>query len=277
MLRFFAVALVCTLSVACGSAPIKTAPTSPSVLKARMLVEHGLYDDAQRELIDVVFSHAEAPEKARALDLLATVAVQKGNFKGALETWNRLISEYPESVEAKQAKERLPLLASVIGEMTEETVDDASAEIYLRSADFWSKERDRIFRIDTSWISNVEAAIHWYDKVISEFPGSSAARIAYEDKMRTLLGWTDQDGERHGVRSSPSYLPQLESTFRAYEAAFPTTSAAQGFRFLVAQVYWRNGNWAKTREWLNEIITKDSNANSFYRDLAERRLKKLEY
>jgi len=97
--------------------------------------------------------------------------------------------------------------------------------------------------------------------------------------MRTLLGWKDQGqyGESHGVKASASYLPQLESTFREYEQAYPNASAAQGFRYLIAQAYWGKKDWTKTREWLNEILSKDAGANSFYNDLAERRLKKVEY
>jgi hypothetical protein len=98
--------------------------------------------------------------------------------------------------------------------------------------------------------------------------------------MRTLLGWKDpgQYGESHGVRGNPStYLPVLEVTFREYEKAFPQSGAAQAFRFQVSQAYWKQKNWSKTRELLNEIIEKDAGANSFYKDLAVRRLKKVEY
>jgi len=250
-----------------------------SFAKAEMLVEHGLLTEAQKELIDVVFSAGNTSDKPRALNLLGTIAIEKNNLRAALDSWNRLIKDYPKTPEAKAARERLPLLASVLGQVADETVNDATARVYLRSADFWAKERDRIFRIDSSWIPHVEAANYWYDKVIKDFPSSVAARIAYEDKMRTLLGWKDQGqyGESHGVKASASYLPQLESTFREYEQAYPNASAAQGFRYLIAQAYWGKKDWTKTREWLNEILSKDAGANSFYNDLAERRLKKVEY
>jgi hypothetical protein len=173
----------------------------------------------------------------------------------------------------------LPLLASVLGQVADETVNEAGARVYLRSADFWAKDRDRIFKIDSSWIPNVEAAAFWYDKVIAEFPGSVAARMAYEDKMRTLIGWKElgQSGQSHGVRASSSYLPQLEETFRSYEKAYPSASSGQAFRYVIAQAYWSKKDWSKTREWLNEVLAKDAGANSFYKDLAERRLKKIEY
>ena len=253
--------------------------SKPSVLKAKMLIDHGLSDDAQRELIEVLFSDAEAAEKASALDLLATIAVGQNNFKAALNSWTRLIDEYPTSAEAIKAKKQLPLLASTIGEAADEIVDDATALIYLRSANFWSKGRDRKFTWDTSWIPSVEAAIHWYDRVIAEMPGSSSARLAYEQKMRTILGWKDSGkyGESHGIEKDIKYLPELVATFRAYEAEFPNATRVQGFRFLIAQSYWGQKDWAETRKWLNEIIAKDGGANSFYKDLAERRLIKVEY
>jgi hypothetical protein len=170
-------------------------------------------------------------------------------------------------------------LASVLGQVAEESISDATARVYLRSADFWSKGRDHIFSIDSSWIPHVEAAVYWYDKIINEFPGSVAARIAYEDKMRTVLGWKEpgQYGSSYGLMATANYFPQLESTFRQYEKAFPGANAAQGFRFLIAQAYWNKKDWTKTREWLNEIVSKDAGANSFYKDLAERRLRKVEY
>lgn len=116
-------------------------------------------------------------------------------------------------------------------------------------------------------------------KVIADQAGTNAAKTAYEEKMRAILGWEDpDDGENYGMRGNYSmYLPLLEETFREYEKAFPQSSTLQGFRFQVAQGYWVKKNWAKTRELLNEIIEKDGGANSFYKDLAERRLKKVEH
>ncbi len=250
-----------------------------SLPKAQMLFDHGLAGEAQRELIDVVFSPGNPNDKAKALNLLATIAIDKNNLKAALDAWNRLIRDFPKTPEAISAKTRIPLLASALGQIAEESVDDATARVYLRSGDFWAKERDRIFRIDASWIPKVEAATYWYDRVIAEFPNTSAARIAYEDKMRTLLGWKEpgQYGENQGAKASASYLAELEATFREYEKAYPTTAGAQGFRFLISQAYWQRKDWLKTREWLNEILEKDGSGKSFYKDLAERRLKKVEY
>lgn len=257
-----------------------TTGSAQSLSKAEMLLEHGLTTEAQKELIDVVFATGSASDKPKALNLLASIAVDKNNLKAALEAWNRLIQMYPNSPEAAAAKSRLPLLASVLGQVADESINDAAARVFLRNADFWAKERDRVFRIDSSWIPNVDAAVFWYDKVLADQPGTAAARVAYEEKMRTLLGWKDpgQYGESHGVRGNArTYLPLLEATFREYEKEFPNAAALQAFRFQIAQAHWRQKNWPKTREWLSETVERDAGANSFYKDLAERRLKKVEY
>lgn len=251
-----------------------------SLQKAEMYLEHGLTVEAQKELIDLVHGAGNVSDKPKALNLLASIAVDKNNLKAALDAWTRLIKLYPTSAEALAAKARLPLLSSVLGQVSEETINDATARVLLRNADFWAKDRDRIYKIDSSWIPNVEAAVYWYDKVLAEFPGTPAAKTAYEEKMRTLLGWKEvgQYGEAHGVRGNPAaYLPVLEGTFREYEKAFPQAAALQAFRYQIAQAYWKNKNWPKTREWLGEVVEKDGTANSFYRDLAQRRLKKVEY
>ena len=72
-------------------------------------------------------------------------------------------------------------------------------------------------------------------------------------------------------------MPQLLQTFDAFEGGHPTASSLQAFRFQIAQAYWKKKNWVKTREWLNLIIAKAGGRDSFYVDLARRRLQKVEY
>ena len=218
-----------------------------SFQKAEMLLDHGLTAEAQKELIELVYSGnpAAAKDKPKAFGLLASIALDKNNISLAFKTWNRLIMDYPNSPEAATAKEHIPLLKSLLGKTVDETIENTTARVYLRNADFWAKDRDKIFTIDASWIPRVETAVFWYDKTISEFPNTSAARLAYEEKMRTLLGWKEpgQYGEKNGVKANSNYLETLESTFRAYETSFPDASAIQGFRFLIAQGFWGYKNW----------------------------------
>ncbi len=72
-------------------------------------------------------------------------------------------------------------------------------------------------------------------------------------------------------------MPLLLSTFASFERDHPEASTLQAFRYQIAQAYWKNKNWEKTREWLNLILKKSGKDESFYKDLAERRLKKVEY
>lgn len=259
---------------------IGTVNASP-VEKAEMLYRHGLTDDARRELIEIVYDErANEAEHAEALYLLGAIAFEKDQVALAVETWRQLIDEYPKSEQGGRVAERIDELAGIVGESTRSLVEDAVAQSYLSHGQFWSSGKDRTFSIDTSWIMNVDAAIKWYDKVIAEFPGTEAARIAFEEKLRTLLGWEEAGryGSAHGVRADfEQYMPKLIEAFRLYERAFPEASAAQAFRYQIAQAHWRAKDWDGTRAWLNYVISEAGSGDSFYKDLAERRLTKVEY
>jgi tetratricopeptide (TPR) repeat protein len=251
-----------------------------SVEKAVMLNQHGLTQEAKSDLIDVVFSKSSDADKAQAYYLLGSIAFDENKVSVALDSWRELVKKYPNSTEAKTVKDRISELAEIVGESARESIENAIALSYLRHGDFWSRGKDIKFTIDSSWIPNVESAIKWYDRVISEFPKSTASRIAYQDKLRTLLGWEDPGryGGKHGVKSSFSkYMPQLLETFASFERDHQTASTLQAFRYQIAQAYWSNKDWAKTREWLNLIIKESGEMDSFYKDLAERRLHKIEY
>jgi hypothetical protein len=251
-----------------------------SVEKAGMLRRHGLLPQAKAELIDVIFSTAGDATKARAYYDLGSVAFEERNVSAALDTWSQLAEKYPKSDEAVRVKDRIRELADIVGEVGRTSTDNAIAESYVRHADFWSEGKDEIFKIDSSWISNVEAAVKWYDKVIQEFPKTTAARLAYEGKLRALLGWKEagQYGESHGTKKNHgTYMPQVVTTFSAFETDHPDAGTLQAFRFQIAQQYWRMKDWANTRTWLNTIIEKSGDSDTFYKDLAQRRLQKVEY
>lgn len=256
------------------------AASSASVEKAVVLNRHGLTQEAKSELISVVFSKSADSEKAQAYYLLGGIAFDENMVSVALDSWRDLVRKYPDSSQAKTVKDRINELAEIVGESAKESVENAIALSYLRHGDFWSRGKDSKFTIDSSWIPEVESAIKWYDKVISEFPKSTASRIAYQNKLRTLLGWEESGryGDKHGIRSSfAKYMPQLLETFASFENDHPTAPTLQAFRYQIAQTYWRNKDWEKTREWLNLIIKESGDGDSFYKDLAERRLQKVEY
>jgi tetratricopeptide (TPR) repeat protein len=251
-----------------------------SLEKAQMFLRFNLINEGKIELINVVFSNSKVDDKAESLYLLGTIAFSENKINQALETWKELIAKYPNSNQAKIVQDRIKELAQVVSESADASVNNAIAQLYLSHGDFWSKDKNDRFLIDGSWIPNVEVAIKWYDKVISEFPKSEAARRAYRDKMRTLLGWEERGtrGDKYGIRQSfATYMPKLLDTFAEFEKAFPEDSLLQPFRYQIAQAYWGNKNWTETRKWLNIIIEKSGEADSFYKDLAEWRLKKVEW
>lgn len=271
--KLFAIFMAVTLLMASVS-------FAASVEKAAMLNQHGLTQEAKSELIGVIFSKSADSDKAQAYYLLGSIAFDENKVSVALDSWRDLVQKHPSSTQAKIVKDRINELAEIVGESAKESVENAIALSYLRHGDFWSRGKNSKFTIDSSWIPNVESATKWYDKVISEFPKSTASRIAYQDKLRTLLGWEDPGryGDKHGVKSSfRKYLPQLLETFASFEKDHPTASTLQAFRYQIAQAYWTNKDWANTREWLNLIIKESGEGDSFYKDLAERRLQKVEY
>jgi TolA-binding protein len=251
-----------------------------SIERASLFKDHGLDSEAKAECIQILTSKKTAAEKATAYYLLGLIAFDQNRTRTAFETWTKLTKEFPDSKEAKEVANRNHELAQIVGENQRETLDNATAQSYLSSAEFWSNGKGSSFTIDSSWIPKVETAYKWYDKMIQEFPNTTAAKVAYEEKMRTTLGWTTSGEYREAFgikKDSAKYTPILLSTFAEYEKAFPNSSSLQAFRYQIAQCYWGKGDWSTTREWLNTMVKKSEGEDSFYGDLARRRLEKVEY
>ena len=58
---------------------------------------------------------------------------------------------------------------------------------------------------------------------------------------------------------------------------FPESASLQGIRYQIAQGYWRDEDWNKTREWQQKIIDSSKNKKTFYTETAKARLNKVEY
>ena len=252
-----------------------------SIEKAILLNEHGLINEAKKELIEIIFDRKNNETKAHAYYLLGNIAFDSNQVNLAVKSWSKIIEDYPKTSHASLVKDQVEKLSEAALKISKTDLDNTTAILYLKHADFWSKDKSEIFMIDSSWIPEVESAIKWYDKVISEFPGTAAAQVAYEGKLRTLLGWTEgygRDKESYGMkRNFRKYLPMMLKSFESYEKDFPNAILLQNFRYQIAQSYWVNREWDKTREWLQKIIVEAGDTDSFYKDLAERRLKKVEY
>jgi TolA-binding protein len=251
---------------------------SAAYRKAAMFNQHGLDDLAKAELIEIVMGSVPDHEKAKAYYLLGSIAYGERRIGTALSTWRDLVANYPDSQEAVDVKDRIAQLAEMAGENAKESTNNAVAESYLRHANFWSEGRDKIFSIDTSWIPNVESAVKWYDKIISEFPGSAASRIAHEQKLFTLLGWKDRryDTIRFGLAENfANYMPKVQEALAAFEQEHPNASAIQAFRFQIAQAYWSKDDSDNAKIWLGKIIAAAGEADTFYSHLAKERLLRL--
>lgn len=242
--------------------------------------EHGLIEDAKREFIAITFDRkADDKEKAKSLSALGDIAFEENKIALALSTWRELIETYPESDEAKLVSERIDQLGQIVEETTGDTLDNAIARSYIRHGDFWSRGKEEKLTIDASWIPSDKVAIAWYDRVISEFPNTPAAILALKKKLYTLIGWEEPGkyGSKYGLKLRPTNIDPLLQVFDELEAASPDDPDLQRFRYIIAQSYWVAKNFDPTREWLRKIIDADQGKGGFYRDLAEWRLKKVEY
>ena len=157
---------------------------------------------------------------------------------------------------------------------------------YLSNGDFYSQDKPRRLGIDTSYIDKVDTAIWWYDKVISEFPGTEEANIALISKIRTLIGWEDGYGDDkkyfglHHHGKGKKYFPLIESTFLELEIGYPDDEYLEAFAFQIAQRYlvyvlgYGRKNYSDDcKRWLEKTIELAKGKDTFYSHLAKLRLR----
>lgn len=82
--------------------------------KARLLYDARLLEDSKRELVGIATSDAPKEEKATALHLLGTIAVDEKRYDAALRTWKNLVSEYPDSKDAHLVTDKIPLVQALV-------------------------------------------------------------------------------------------------------------------------------------------------------------------
>src|SRR5947209_4285576 len=88
-----------------------------SLERAQLFKEHGLADDAKRELVLIVTSSADDTSKARAYYLLGVIAFDQNRISTALSSWRTLASKFPDSKEAKEVAGKLKDVAQIGGEI----------------------------------------------------------------------------------------------------------------------------------------------------------------
>ena len=276
-----------------------------SLDRAVMFIEFDLMEKGKTELLEIVLSESPDPgERAEALFMLGTIGIGEGNQRAALKVWELLIEDYPNNEHALAIANHLAELREIRTEAMDpqdhlngqgghrfrlpsavaSRLDDARAQIYLESAEFYNGSNATLW-IDTSYIPHLEAAIKWYDRIISEFPGTTSAETAHRRKIQAILGWgSKRTYDEAGAKEDfAKYMPMAVDAFVAFEGEFPESSLLQPLRYQLAQAYWVN--WRKVGKnkkatmkaesvhWLNEIVRAAGVRDSFYGDLAVRRLR----
>ena len=163
--------------------------SEPSVSRGLMFKMHGLEVDAKRAFIDLLYNdEAHEEDKADALYQLGLIAFNNKDIGLATETWGLLIDEFPNTEKGRTVSAGIKYLledydALVLESAKEEIHDreevmrDALAQSYLLNAQFWW-DPPKQWGIYTSHIDQFTMAREWYDKVVTEFPGTDAAKKA---------------------------------------------------------------------------------------------------
>ena len=231
---------------------------------ARDLYVHGLKGRAMETYIGILHTASfPADAKAEALYYMGQMSFEDGSFATAMNDWQKLVSEYPDSPRAAELKDRFTQLQEVYSKVADPPIDSVVARSYIKNGDFWAGG-ERRFSVETSLLPNIDLGVAWYDRVIREFPGTEAADLAMQRKVFLWLGFVESDYPRN--------LQGLLDAFTAYEAAFPKDENLQAFRYQISQVYWRHGDWLTTTAWLNKVIAVAGDKSTFYSDMAKARL-----
>ncbi len=156
--------------------------SEPSVSRGLMLKMHGLEVDAKRAFIDLLYNdEAHEEDKADALYQLGLIAFNNKDIGLATETWGLLIDEFPNTEKGRTVSAGIKYLLedynALVLESAKEEVSDVSAQSYLLNAQFWW-DPPKQWGIYTSHINQFTMAREWYDKVVTEFPRTDAAKKA---------------------------------------------------------------------------------------------------
>jgi tetratricopeptide (TPR) repeat protein len=257
------------------------ASAQKQIKRAQTQFDHGLAEDSKRTLLAVYFDESlPATVRAEALYWLSSVAIYEDRIDAAAEDLRTLSSEFKATERGKHAAEMLAQLRPVLTEFQKNDVIMPAASALLKNGDFWSRDA-KGFVIDSSWLPKEDMAIEWYDRVIRNFPRSSAAEEAYSKKIMVALGWEDRgvySTTAFGAkRDFPRYIAAAVKTFADLEREFPESSYLQPLRYQIAQAYWNERKWEAAQEWLSRITAAKRTDSDFYVQAAQNRLKKLKY
>ena len=262
----------------------------PTVTKAEMFFTHGLVDDAKREAIHVLFATDGEAAKAPARMLLARISAAENRLTDAAGLWTSVVQAAPESDDGRLAKKLLEQCGSSLAWVGNDPVPNALAARYLDAARFWLGRLGATFPIDTTWLDDEASAVHWLDRVIAEFPGTPAAELAHEYRVRAFigvlpdasglggsgaLGAANRSSRPHEAdrRRFVDFMKQAEGALVAMQTAFPKSNRLQRLRYLIVDAYWRIDDRQSAAPWLQAMLSAAGDVETFWSHLAQLRLK----
>lgn len=246
-----------------------------SIEKAELFYLHNLYYEAKIELINLVTENSDPNRdiNLKAYYLLGEIAYSEDNHKAAIDSWLIIFNDYPDSEYARLIEIKLKYLTEIYSASNQMLIENMEADTYMKNAEFWLKKKDAKFIIETGRIPSIEAGIKWYDKIIEDFPKTQSAKAAYYKKMMALIIRDKEENNFYGISNFYDiYLPTLVETFNNYVNDFPNSSLIPAFKYQIAQVYWDRNNFKQAYVLLNEIITDAGENETFYKDLAVRKI-----
>ena len=278
MRRFFVIGIVLGILV------FTSLCYSASLDKAKMFYKYGLYKEAQKELIEVIFDSRGSKVKSEAYYVLGNIAFDQDKLSLALETWAKVVKDFPNSEFAKLATEKVGYLSKSTLTILKSDIEDTKVKSYFSNSEFWYKGRSK-FGIDSSYIPKVDLAIGWYDRVIKGWPNTKYAELANEYKMKVIVDWVYEKVERKSAKNEfrfafLEYMPKLVNAFKSFESDYPESNMLQTFRFQIGQLYWFRGvlgdgeRMVEAKAWF-EKVKENAEEDDFYFEIAEYRLKDL--
>ena len=148
--------------------------------------------------------------------------------------------------------------------------------------------------IDTSWLSNEDMALHWYDKVIAEFPKTNAARTELMSENLRLL-WEAAEvsgggfkaaafgggdyGDYGNKKAARNYMALMViSCFEDYMLDFPDGVICRNrMRFQQeGQSHWILNDNEKATLWLKKIVDSGQGDDDLYVYVAKQRMANLD-
>jgi hypothetical protein len=265
------------------------ASSAQTPAQAEMYYKHRLVEDAKRTAIQALFQTTDAEVQVRCKDLLARIAMDENRASDAVELWQDIAKNHPDTPAATTAVQLLQQWATLARTAQAPTPGNARVATWFSAAAFWVGDIPRQPRIDTAWLDQSEAAEFWLRKIVAGYPGTADAEEALASIVRLHLGsestatsrghgaWGIAESARSGNRARPrhsfeEHMAKAEAALGELKAAFPQSTEVPRLQFLTAHVYWVAGDEERSRPWLIKV-SEEAKVETLWAQLARLRLK----